>query len=467
MGAALAAGLRVCVVNLGCRVNRVESDWMERAFLDEGCVLASEDDADVVAVNTCAVTGEAQAKTRHAVRHALSCPDVRLVAVTGCVANLFPEELAALDARVCVLPAKLALAHDVMRACEERGIAPVSAGIASPPPEACDGGALDEPASFGSDDAGAAAVSGLARLRRGVKVQDGCDNRCTYCIVWRARGKSVSAPLADVRSQVGRVLAEGAREVALTGVNLGRYEDVASGAGFARMLREVCGLARQAGAQVRASSMEPPEATQDVARAFAELADTVCPHLHLPLQSGCSATLARMGRTYDAGGFLRIVDGIRAHVPGVALSTDVIVGFPGETDAEFEESLELCRRVGFAKMHVFRFSARPDTPAASMPGQVDPHVMQERSERLRALAAQMRVQDARARVGTQERVLVERVEPSGMGVGSTESYQRCVVEPPAGVTLEPGLVRARLTGVEDGRACVMRGTVTDVVQAQR
>lgn len=463
VGGARAAGLRVCVTNLGCRVNRVESDWMERAFLDEGCALVPEDEADVVAVNTCAVTGEAQAKTRHAVRHALSLPNVRLVAVTGCVANLFPDELAALGERVCVLPAKLALAHDVARICRERGIAP-AAGAAAWPVRTEAAEVAGEPAAFGSDDAGAPAPSGLARLRRGVKVQDGCDNRCTYCIVWRARGASASVPLDDVRAQVRRVLAEGAREVALTGVNLGRYE--AAGAGFPELLRAVCELARPAGAQLRASSMEPPEATPEVARAFAELADVACPHLHLPVQSGCSETLARMGRTYDAEGFMRIVDGIRAHLPHAALSTDVIVGFPGETDAEFEQSLALCRRVGFAKMHVFRFSARPDTPAASMGGQVEPRVMQERSERLRELAGQMRAADARSRVGTEERVLVERVDASGVGHGSTESYQRVLVEAAAGVALEPGLVRARLTGLIDAPATTLRATLTDVICAR-
>ena len=463
MGTQPAAGLRVCVTNLGCRVNRVESDWMERAFLDEGCVLAPEEEADVVAVNTCAVTGEAQAKTRHAVRHALSLPGVRLVAVTGCVANLFPDELAALGERVCVLPAKLALAHDVARICRERGIAPAPEPAGRPAhAETCD--AADEPPSFGSDDAGTPVPSGLSRLRRGVKVQDGCDNRCTYCIVWRARGASASVALDDVRSQVSRVLAEGAREVSLTGVNLGRYE--AGGAGFPELLRAVCELARPAGAQVRASSMEPPEATPEVARAFAELSDVACPHLHLPLQSGCSETLARMGRTYDAEGFLAIVDGIRAQLPHAALSTDVIVGFPGETDAEFEQSLALCRRVGFAKMHVFRFSARPDTLAASMAGQVEPRVMQERSERLRELAGQMRVADARSRVGRQERVLVERVDTAGVGHGSTESYQRVLVEAPAGVTLRPGLVRARLTGLAEAPAPTLRATLSDVISAR-
>lgn len=430
-GTARPAALpRVCVVNLGCRVNRVESDWMEIAFLGAGCELVAEDEADVVAVNTCAVTGEAQAKTRKAVRHALDLPRAPLVAVTGCVANLFPEELHALGERVMVVPSKLTLAHDVLG----------SLGVRAPE-------------VGGAESAGTEARRfAPSRAKRGVKVQDGCDNRCTYCIVWRARGRSASMPFAQVRAQVEQVLAEGAREVDLTGINLGRYssaDEDGAPLDFAGLLRRVAALVRPRGAQVRASSVEPPEATRAVARAFAENGDALCPHLHLPLQSGCTATLRRMGRTYGAEDFLRVAEGLRAELPLVSLSTDVIVGFPGETDEEFEASLALCRRVGFSKMHVFRFSARPDTPAASMPGQVDPRVIQERSERMRALADEMRALDASARVGGVERVLVERVDARGRAWGTTESFHRAQV---VGADTGAGLVRCRLDGLSaDGR----------------
>lgn len=432
-GDAVFPAPRVCVVNLGCRVNRVESDWIEAAFRERGCALVPEEDADLIAVNTCAVTGEAQAKTRKAVRRAATLPRRPLVAVTGCVANLFPSELESLGDNVCVLPAKEELAAVALEIWSSQG----SLGG--------NGERLGcEPAE----------PAGPGRLKRGVKVQDGCDNRCTYCIVWRARGIPRSADPADVEAQVRRVLAEGAREVELTGINLGRY--CATGAdgaplGLGGLLHRLAPLARQASAVIRASSVEPPEVNAELVEAMAEHADVVCAHLHLPLQSGCSATLSRMGRRYDADGFARSVELFRSALPHASVSTDVIVGFPGETDEEFAESLMFCEAMGFSKIHVFRFSARPETPAASMPFQVDPLVLRRRSERLRAVAGELRGRDARARIGSVEPILVERVEgPQGRGTSS--SFHDAVVTRPDKGAPSPGLYRCRILSVQGNGA---------------
>ena len=290
-GDAVFPAPRVCVVNLGCRVNRVESDWIEAAFRERGCALVPEEDADLIAVNTCAVTGEAQAKTRKAVRRAATLPRRPLVAVTGCVANLFPSELESLGDNVRVLPAKEELAAAALE-------------ISGVPRGAWGATGIVWVVSLRSRPA-------PGRLKRGVKVQDGCDNRCTYCIVWRARGIPRSADPADVEAQVRRVLAEGAREVELTGINSGRY--CATGAdgaplGLGGLLHRLAPLARQASAVIRASSVEPPEVSAELVEAMAEHVDVVCAHLHLPLQSGCSATLSRMGRRYNADGFARSVE---------------------------------------------------------------------------------------------------------------------------------------------------------------
>ncbi len=415
----------VCVVNLGCRVNRVESDWMEASFRESGCRLVAEEEADVVVVNTCAVTGEAQAKTRKAVRHAAALPHHPLVVVTGCVANLFPSELVSLGENVHVVASKEGLVRSAL-----------------------DLWGFDRPLGHGYL-CGESRSGAPGRLKRGVKVQDGCDNRCTYCIVWRARGVPFSMDPINIESQVRRVLDEGAREVELTGINLGRYRFAQSDGHILDLGGLLCRLAplvRDAGAIIRASSVEPPEVTPDLVEAMAEHGDVVCAHLHLPLQSGCSSTLARMGRRYDADGFAQAVDLLRGALPRASVSTDVIVGFPGETDAEFAESLAFCESMAFSKIHAFRFSARPDTPAAGMPNKVPADVVRERSEHLRALGDALRVAEATARVGTVEPVLVERVV-NGMGRGTSASFHDVTVTPRGAEALGPGLWPCRILSV--------------------
>lgn len=439
---------RACVVNLGCRVNRVESDWMETAFVRSGAVLCPQEQAQIVAINTCAVTGEAQAKTRKAVRHAAGLPSRPLVAVTGCVANLFPEELEAIAGNVRVFRSKATFVHDALDALRElEG------------PASCNLDELDAPSagsrSPSSKDDFDGRAHGAFRARRGVKVQDGCDNRCTYCIVWRARGNPSSTPYSLVEAQVRHVLGEGALEVDLTGVNLGRYAAVdASGdeLDLAGLVERLAPLVRSHGALLRASSIEPPEVSQDLVEAFARNADCVAPHFHLPLQAGSDDVLRRMGRHYDAEGFLEKVSTIRGLLPAAAVSTDIIVGFPGETEEDFAQTLEVARLAGFSKIHAFRFSARPDTPAASMPCQVEADVVRRRSERLRVLAERLRREDAACRVGTAEPVLVERLDASGMVLGTTASHHEIALRPTGTALAVPSLVQVGIEALsQDGR----------------
>ena len=505
----------VCVVNLGCRVNRVESDWMESSFVQSGAVLCAEDEADIIAINTCAVTGEAQAKTRKAVRRAASLPKHPLVAVTGCVANLFPAELEAIGDNVRVLPAKLALMEDSLKAWEElngsltgegedtsllkqssplcgcgtRDEAPRGSSLDGNPPIS-HAGSLDAHAqshssqqdsvpSFGHDDlarvenvsSGAVPQARSAedclstedtlstpgghavfRARRGVKVQDGCDNKCAYCIVWRARGKSLSTPYSLIEKQVRQVLSEGALEVDLTGINLGRYcsvDERGESLDLAGLIECLVPLIREHGALLRASSIEPPEVTPELVAAFARNADCVAPHFHLPLQAGSTRVLHRMGRRYNAEQFLEKGALIREALPAAAISTDIIVGFPGETEEDFQETLALSEKAAFSKIHAFRFSARPDTPAAGMPDQIAPEVIRERSERLRVLADRLRHDDAARRIGTVEPVLIEQIDAAGNACGTTASHHEVII--PAGEhKLEgPTLVQAVIAGVED------------------
>ena len=379
-----AAGPRVAFVNLGCRVNRVETDLIANRLERAGCVLVPEAEAELIVINTCAVTGEAEAKTRKTIRHAAHLPAAPVVVATGCVANLFRSELEELGPNVLVEPNKAEVPALALR---ELG--------------------LDE-SSVGDDGELAVTPTPTGRMRPGIKVQDGCDNRCTYCIVWKARGASRSVDASRVRELVLRSLDRGASEVVLTGINLGVYRSVlpdGSEVGLPGLLSWL--LETTAVGRMRLSSIEPPDVTSELLEAMAASQGRIAPFLHICLQSGSDATLSRMARIYDTTLFRRAVEQARAILPQVSLGTDLIVGFPGETDEEFEQSLSFCREMGFSRMHVFRYSRRPGTPAASAEGQVDPHVMAERSARARGLAHEMRREEARRLVGADDLVCVQ------------------------------------------------------------
>lgn len=374
----------VSVVNLGCRVNRVESDRITADLARMGCCLVDQEDADLIVINTCAVTGEAEAKTRKAVRHALGLPREPFVLVTGCVVNLHAGELTELSDRVIAEPSKVDVAA---RAAEVLGMAGRSAAATLDPHDLADL---------------------LGRSRLGVKIQDGCNNRCSYCIVWKARGPERSVPAESVLEQVREAEAAGIPEVVLTGVNLGAYDGVDARDAHVEIDELLdCILTQTNIGRVRLSSIEPMDVSRRLIERMAAAGPRVAPFLHLPLQSGCTATLQRMNRPYTAEEFAATASMIREFLPDVALSCDVIVGFPGETDAEFEESRAFCEAMGFSRMHIFRYSARPGTPAATAPDQVDPRVMAERAAALRAVADASARRDAERRIGSHERAVLE------------------------------------------------------------
>jgi len=382
------SGARVSVVNLGCRVNRVEADVIASELERAGARLTSESEADAIVINTCAVTGEAEAKTRKAVRHAATLPQAPVVVACGCVANLFSDEVAAIAPNVIVERDKSAVARRVLEAL---GQVATDADAVADPSVACI----------------PAAPTPLGRMRPGIKIQDGCDNRCTYCIVWKARGASRSLAAPDVVSAVRAACDRGAREVVLTGINLGRYED-ASGERSLNLASLIDLLMRETPiGRLRLSSIEPPDVDDELLAAMARHGERVAPFLHVCLQSGCDETLSRMGRVYDTALYRDVVRRAREALPGLALGTDLIVGFPGETDDEFARTLAFCEEMRFAKMHVFRYSRRPGTPAAETPGQVEPRVMAERARRVRDLASAMRAAEAGRLVGTEQLVLVQ------------------------------------------------------------
>lgn len=393
--------MRFIIVNLGCKVNRVESDAFAAALMARGGVPAAEEEAELVVVNTCTVTGEAEKKTRKAVRHALRANPTARVVVTGCAAALDADAFSSMDPRVEVVP-------------------------------------KGELAAAAPNDAALRAGEGF-RTRAGVKVQDGCDNACTYCIVHVARGRATSRPADDVVRECASYARAGAREIVLTGINLGSYCDggrrdpsaIRLAALLRRLLDETADLHApgEAPARFRVSSIEPRDVDDALIDLLASADGRVCRHLHLPLQAGSSKVLREMARPYDAERFVALVERLYRRIPQLALSTDIIAGFPGETDAEFQETLDVARACRFAKIHAFPYSPRIGTPAAERADQVPPAFKEARAAMLRALGDELRASERARRAGTVELALVEEG-----GVAMTESY----FEVPAPAGAAPG-----------------------------
>ncbi|HEY5467587.1 MAG TPA: MiaB/RimO family radical SAM methylthiotransferase [Coriobacteriia bacterium] len=393
---------RVALRTLGCKVNRAESESLAESLRSLG-VAVGEDPGPTgtIVVNTCTVTAEADAKARKEVRRALAATQGTVV-VTGCLAALEAEMLRALGDRVVVV-------------CDRESLRATVAGIVGVGDAS---GGKQLATVFGT----ASGACGTFRTRALVKVQDGCDNRCAYCIVPDARGLSRSVAAAEILRRVEALCVAGTAEIVLTGVNLGRYTDGAAAPDLAALIEL---LAKTGIARIRLSSIEPPDLTERFLRVLGRTA-AVAPHLHVPLQSGSDRTLSRMGRRYDTRAYADALARARAALPGVAVTTDVIAGFPGETDADAADSLAFVARCGFAKLHVFRYSKRAGTPAASTDGQVAAPVKAERARALRELGGALETAYAAGRDGQGADLLVEAVR-EGVAHGTTGDHLRVTV----------------------------------------
>lgn len=392
--------MRFSVVNLGCKVNRVESDHFVARLKGKGWEPAPPDTCEVVIINTCTVTGEAEKKTRKAVRRALREAPSAFIVVTGCAAVISPEVFKEMDERVIVEPDKSAVVERVYRLPGVCGC-----DIEAPP-------ASDEPLSdirIGEDFV----------TRVGIKVQDGCDTACTFCIVHKARGKAYSRAFDSILEEAHSYSSAGVRELVLTGINIGSY--CFAEHGLADLLAALLDTASQT--RFRLSSIEPHTLDDATIEAVAGAEGRICRHLHLPLQSGSPRILKKMARPYSAEEYLGLVERLRGAIPALSLSTDVIVGFPSETEDDFKETLRLCEACGFSKIHVFPYSKREGTPAAHMKNQVEFETKKERTAELSRLSEHLRAEDLRKRKGSSEYALVE-----SRGWATTESYHRISVD---------------------------------------
>jgi threonylcarbamoyladenosine tRNA methylthiotransferase MtaB len=441
-GATSRGARKVALVALGCRVSRADLDALAAALPDGFGVARAGERADYVVVNTCTVTADADRVARQTLRRAArEHPGARIVAA-GCYAALSPGVLEALPGVEAVIGARDGAAVvDVLARLEagERGRAAVERAVRAAPAWA------------------PAPVELAHHTRPFLKLQDGCDASCSYCVVPLARGPSRSLPWADA---LARLAALGARhpEVVVTGVHLGAYgRELRPARSLADLLRAA--VAGGLAARVRLSSIEPRELPLELLRDPA-VAPALCEHFHLPLQSGSASVLAAMRRPYAPDAFRRAVDALVAAVPGACVGTDVLVGFPGETDADHAATVTLVEALPLAYLHVFPFSPRPGTPAAAMPGAVPRAVQQERARELRAISDRRWRAFLAGLAGRTLEVVVERIED---GVARGTSREFATVRWPAGAACRGDLVRVRVDAT-DGAGCA--GVAAGAVRAR-
>jgi len=418
------------IANLGCKVNQAEMEGAARRLRDRGIAIVDGDrPADLVLVNTCTVTAEADAKSRHAVRRARrASPDAPIV-VTGCSVQVDRAAFAATDPAAALVDNR---AKDALLAELDALLGPLPGQ---------EGALVDRALPTLSG----VAIEGIAddrasveRTRAFVKVQDGCSFFCTYCIIPTARGPELSLAPDVVVADVRRALAAGHREIVLTGINIGTYDGGWSDRGprgsHRRSALTLAGLIGRlldetAVERIRLSSIEPQHVDDELLRVWADGAPRTMPHVHLPLQSGDGGVLRRMGRRYTADDYATVVRRVRDAIPGVAVHGDVIVGFPTEDDPAWQRSVAFIRSVGFAGIHVFRYSARPGTAATRMAGQVAEPEKKARAGQLLALAADARAAWAARGVGRRADVLFETRLDDGRWVGHAADHTLVAVTP--------------------------------------
>ena len=471
------------IVNLGCKVNQSEMEAAARLLREAGIPLIEPARAaDLYLVNTCTVTSTADEKSRAAVRRARRAnPDAQVV-VTGCSVQVDPGTYAALDAESRLVgnddkAAFLAELETLLR-IDEGAIHAPDGGPHAPLDAALPTLSGVEAVTAGDIDGAADDRASVERTRAFVKVQDGCSFHCTYCIIPRARGAERSLAPDVVLADVRRALSAGHREVVLTGINIGTYDGGWSERGtrgsHVRSALTLAGLVRRILAEtpverIRLSSIEPQHVDDELLAAWVDGAPRTLPHVHLPLQSGDDGVLRRMGRRYAADDYARLVERVRSAIPGVAVHADVIAGFPTEDDEAFRRTVAFIRDLDPAGLHVFRYSARPGTPATRMAGQVPERTKKERAATLLAIGADAKATFARRSLGTTTRVLVETRLPDGRWVGHAEDHVLVAVAPRPGDPhdLENAIVTVRRIAVDGEVAERVTGEILAVDVAPR
>ena len=417
--------MRVAIYTLGCKVNQYETQAMERELLGRGHeVVDFSADADAYVVNTCSVTAVSDQKSRQAVHRVQRSHPEAVVAVCGCYAQTHLEDVRKLgvDLIAGTGDRKQFVERLEQAAAEKQPLEFVDQALQRRRFEVLPAGGM------------------ASRTRAMLKVEDGCVNFCSYCIIPYARGPVRSEPLEEAVAQVRQLAAEGYREIVLTGIEISSWgQDLKNGQGLTDLLEAVCAAAPAL--RIRLGSLEPRTVTEDFCRRCGALPN-LCPQFHLSLQSGCDETLRRMNRKYDTARYLQSVELLNRSFHRPAITTDLITGFPGETEEEFETTLSFIRRCGFAQMHIFPYSVRPGTPAAKME-QVPKSVKEERARRAAAEAGALHRQYLEGCLGAVYPVLFEQPR-GGLFSGHAPNYMEVLAE---GTNLHNVLRNVRITGI--------------------
>ena len=403
--------MKYAFYTLGCKVNQYETQAMQQLLLARGDTLGEFDGVcDCYIVNTCTVTAVSDKKSRNAIRRARKLNPNAVIGVCGCYAQTAPEEIRKLDVDVLIGTDGRAEFLDKMAAAAAEKLRwehVEDAGL---------------PRAFEQLPSG-----GLAeRTRALLKVEDGCNNFCTYCIIPYARGRVRSLPLENAVAEAQKLAAEGYREIVVNGIEISSWGwEWHDGSCLRQLLAALC--AAVPSVRIRLGSLEPRTIDEEFCKTLSGF-ENLCPQFHLSLQSGSDSVLRRMHRKYDSARYLQSVELLHRYFPGCAVTTDLIVGFPGETEEEFEASLALIRRCALSKVHIFPYSRREGTPAAKMPDQVPKAVKEARASRAAAVAAELEDAFHTSLIGTEQPVLFEQPE-NGFYAGHAPNYAKVYAAP--------------------------------------
>ncbi len=426
--------MRIAIYTLGCKVNQYETQAMEQELTARGHELVDfEQPADAYIINTCSVTAVSDKKSRQMIRRARKLNPDAIVAACGCYVQTHTDEVVELGIDlVGGTGQRMEFLRQLLTAAEKKTRVLVDDALHRHEFEILPAGGQ------------------MSRTRAMLKVEDGCRNFCTYCIIPFARGPVRSLPISEAVVQTGQLAAEGYQEVVITGIEISSWgQDLDGEKSLVDLLEAVSAAAGEM--RLRLGSLEPRTITEDFCRRAAKLTN-LCPHFHLSLQSGCDETLRRMNRRYDTERFYKSVTLLREFFPGVAITTDLITGFPGETEEEFQKTLDFIRRCEFAQIHVFPYSVRPGTRAAAME-QLPKSVKEERAARAGEVAAQLHEQYLQSCVGQVYPVLFEQPGREGEFTGHAPNYME-VTAP--GEDLHNCLRPVRIIGV---KGTILKGEI--------
>ena len=422
--------MKIAFYTLGCKVNQYETQALEQLLSGRGHTLVPfEESADAYIINTCTVTAVSDKKSRQIIRRTRKTAPDAIIAVCGCYPQTHPQDMEGLSIDlVSGTGDRQGFVELLERTWQERQ--PITA--------------LDN--AFERRVFEVLPAGGLeGRTRAMLKVEDGCVNFCSYCIIPYARGPIRSLPLDKAREQAAHLASEGYRELVLTGIEISSWgHEWKDGPTLIDLIEAVCAAAP--GCRVRLGSLEPRTITEEFCARASQLPN-LCPHFHLSMQSGCDATLKRMNRKYDTARYYESVALLRRYFDAPAITTDLIVGFPGETEEEFAQTLDFIQTCAFSAMHIFPYSKRPGTPAAKMPGQVLKAMKEERAHRASQVAQAMEQAYLEQFVGRTAEVLFEQ-QRDGAWRGYTTRYTEVAVESPE--VLHNQLRNVDISGVDGG-----------------